>query len=110
MTTRRRYRAAVAPQSRIGFEMRTFQGADCNHVDKVVTETYSMKWFRAARSGLGSSSVGRHFPSVQASGPRSPGAELGSPERREGGSRHSSTLDHIDLAAAVQFCSLPGRS
>ena len=29
--------------SRIGFEMHTFRGLDCNHVDKVVTETYSMK-------------------------------------------------------------------
>lgn len=27
--------------SRIGFEMRTFQGVNC---DKVVTETRSMKW------------------------------------------------------------------
>jgi hypothetical protein len=30
--------------SRIGFEMRTFQGVNCDHVDKVVTETYAMKW------------------------------------------------------------------
>jgi hypothetical protein len=30
--------------SRIGFEMRTFQGVNCDHIDKVVTETYSMKW------------------------------------------------------------------
>lgn len=30
--------------SRIGLELRTFQGVICNHVDKVVTETYSMKW------------------------------------------------------------------
>jgi hypothetical protein len=30
--------------SRIGFELRTFQGVNCDHVDKVVTETYSMKW------------------------------------------------------------------
>jgi len=30
--------------SRIGFEMRTFQGVNCDHVDKIVTETYSMKW------------------------------------------------------------------
>jgi len=30
--------------SRIGFEMRTFQGVNCDHVDKVVTETRSMKW------------------------------------------------------------------
>ena len=29
--------------SRIGFEMRTFQGVNCDHVDKVVTETYAMK-------------------------------------------------------------------
>jgi hypothetical protein len=29
---------------RIGFEMHTLQGVDCDHVDKVVTETYSMKW------------------------------------------------------------------
>ena len=30
--------------SHIGFEMRTFQGVTCDHVDKVVTETYSRKW------------------------------------------------------------------
>jgi hypothetical protein len=30
--------------SRIGFEMRRFQGVNCDHVDKVVTETHSMKW------------------------------------------------------------------
>jgi hypothetical protein len=30
--------------SRIGFEMRTFEGVNCDHVDKVVSETYSMKW------------------------------------------------------------------
>jgi hypothetical protein len=30
--------------SRIGFEKRMFQGVNCDHVDKVVTETYSMKW------------------------------------------------------------------
>ena len=30
--------------SRIGFELRTFQGVNCDHVDKVVTETRSMKW------------------------------------------------------------------
>jgi hypothetical protein len=30
--------------SRIGFELRTFQGVNCDHVDKVVTETHSMKW------------------------------------------------------------------
>jgi hypothetical protein len=30
--------------SPIGFETQTFQGVNCDHVDKVVTETYSMKW------------------------------------------------------------------
>jgi hypothetical protein len=30
--------------SRIGFEMRVFDGVNCDHFDKVVTETYSMKW------------------------------------------------------------------
>jgi len=35
--------ARIKP-SRIGFEMHTFRGLDCNHVDKVVTETYSMRW------------------------------------------------------------------
>ncbi len=29
---------------RIGFELRTFQGINCDHVDKVTTETQSMKW------------------------------------------------------------------
>jgi len=36
-------KAHVKP-SRIGFEKRTFQGVNCDHVDKVVTETDSMKW------------------------------------------------------------------
>jgi hypothetical protein len=35
--------------SRIGFELRTFQGVYCDHVDKVVSETESMKW---SSSGL----------------------------------------------------------
>jgi ssDNA-binding Zn-finger/Zn-ribbon topoisomerase 1 len=30
--------------SRIGFERRMFQGVNCDHVDKIVTETHSMKW------------------------------------------------------------------
>jgi hypothetical protein len=30
--------------SLIGFEMRTFPGVNCGHVDKVVCETRSMKW------------------------------------------------------------------
>ena len=30
--------------SRIGFDLRTFHGVNCDHVDKVVTETHSMKW------------------------------------------------------------------
>ena len=30
--------------SRIGFELRSFRGVNCDHVDKVVTETRSMKW------------------------------------------------------------------
>ena len=30
--------------SRIGFELRTFQGVNCDHVDKIVIETHSMKW------------------------------------------------------------------
>ena len=30
--------------SQIGFEMRRFQGVNCDHVDKIVTETYSGKW------------------------------------------------------------------
>jgi hypothetical protein len=35
--------ARIKP-SRIGFELRTFQGVNCDHVDKVVAETKSMKW------------------------------------------------------------------
>jgi hypothetical protein len=34
---------------RIGFELRTFQGVNCDHIHKVTTETRSMKW---ASSGL----------------------------------------------------------
>ena len=30
--------------SRIGYEVRTFQGIKCHHVDKVVTATEAMKW------------------------------------------------------------------
>jgi hypothetical protein len=30
--------------SRIGYERRIFQGVNCDHADKVVTETHSMKW------------------------------------------------------------------
>ena len=30
--------------SRIGSEKRTFQTVNCDHIDKVVTETQSMKW------------------------------------------------------------------
>jgi hypothetical protein len=30
--------------SRIGFEVRAFHGVNCDHVDKVVSETRSMKW------------------------------------------------------------------
>jgi hypothetical protein len=30
--------------SRIGFESRTFQGVNCDHVDKVVSEIPSMKF------------------------------------------------------------------
>jgi hypothetical protein len=35
--------ARIKP-SRIGFELRTFQDVNSDHVDKVVTETKSMKW------------------------------------------------------------------
>ena len=34
----------VIKPSRLGFERRIFQGIKCDHVDKVVTETHSMKW------------------------------------------------------------------
>jgi hypothetical protein len=30
--------------SGIGFEKRTFQGINCDHVDTVIIETASMKW------------------------------------------------------------------
>jgi hypothetical protein len=30
--------------SRIGFELRVFQGVNCDHVDKVVGESRSTKW------------------------------------------------------------------
>jgi hypothetical protein len=29
--------------SRVGFDLRTFHGINCDHVDKVVTETHSTK-------------------------------------------------------------------
>jgi hypothetical protein len=34
----------VIKLSHLGFERRIFQGVECDHVDKVVTETHSMKW------------------------------------------------------------------
>jgi hypothetical protein len=33
--------------ARLGFERRMFQGVNCNHLDKVVTETHSMQWMRS---------------------------------------------------------------
>ncbi len=33
--------------SQIGFEIRTFRGIDCDHVDKFVSETNSMKWINS---------------------------------------------------------------
>jgi hypothetical protein len=34
--------------ARIGYERRIFQGVNCDHVDKVDTETHSMKWMSSA--------------------------------------------------------------
>jgi hypothetical protein len=34
--------------SRIGFELRTFEGVNCDHVDKVAGETRSMKWMSSS--------------------------------------------------------------
>jgi phage FluMu protein Com len=31
----------------IGFQMLTFRGIRCHHVDKVVSETHSMKWINS---------------------------------------------------------------
>ena len=45
--------------SRIGFELRTFQGVNCDHVDKVVSETHSMKWMS---SGLERRFRSQHAP------------------------------------------------
>jgi hypothetical protein len=36
--------------ARVGFELRTFEGVNCDHVDKVLAETESMNW--ASSSGL----------------------------------------------------------
>jgi hypothetical protein len=33
----------IKPSS-LGFELHTFVGVNCDHVDKVVTETASMRW------------------------------------------------------------------
>ena len=41
--------ARVAP-ARVGFELHTFEGVNCDHVDKVLIETKSMNW--ASSSGL----------------------------------------------------------
>jgi hypothetical protein len=45
--------------SRIGFELRMFQGVNCDHVDKVVSETHSMKWMS---SGLERRFRSQHAP------------------------------------------------
>jgi len=47
--------------SRIGFELRTFQGVNCDHVDKVVSETHSMKWIS---SGLRAPKIEHSFEST----------------------------------------------
>ncbi len=39
----------IKPAS-VGFELRTFEGVNCAHVDKVLTETRSMNW--ASSAGL----------------------------------------------------------
>jgi hypothetical protein len=36
--------------SRIGFELRRFEGVNCDHVDAVITETTSMKWISSGLS------------------------------------------------------------
>lgn len=36
--------------ARVGFELHTFEGVNCDHVDKVLAETKSMNW--ASSSGL----------------------------------------------------------
>jgi hypothetical protein len=36
--------------ARVGFELRTFEGVNCGHVDKVLAETKSMGW--ASSPGL----------------------------------------------------------
>jgi len=35
--------ARIKP-ARVGFELRTFEGVNCSHVDKVLAETKSMGW------------------------------------------------------------------
>jgi hypothetical protein len=39
---------AYIKPSRIGYERRMFEGVNCDHVDKMVTETHSMKWMSSA--------------------------------------------------------------
>jgi hypothetical protein len=41
--------ARIRP-ARVGFELRTFEGVNCDHVDQVLTETKSMNW--ASSPGL----------------------------------------------------------
>jgi hypothetical protein len=41
--------ARIKP-ARVGFELRTFEGVNCDHVDKVIAETKSMSW--ASSCGL----------------------------------------------------------
>ena len=41
--------ARIKP-ARVGFELRTFEGVNCSHVDKVLAETKSMGW--ASSCGL----------------------------------------------------------
>lgn len=41
--------ARIKP-ARVGFEVRTFEGVNCDHVDRVIAETKSMSW--ASSCGL----------------------------------------------------------
>jgi hypothetical protein len=65
--------------SRIGFELRTFQGVNCDHVDKVVTETYSMKWISSEpRASVEDPGMRRALdgPRAESKAPGESGADL----------------------------------
>lgn len=76
-------------RSRIGFEIRTFQGVNCHHVDKIVSETRSVKWISSELRVLARKNPGKLSRAIAAAqvleGARA--CEVKRPRRIEPGDR-----------------------